>query len=250
VLGPDGLSRFKESSRRESARTAILYAFDLIEHDDEDMRNLPFLDRPRWRGYCATPRQASCSMNTLPGTALWCSRTPAGLAPRASCRRRYGTYRSGPCRVWISKTHICQHLRISKSTLHKYLSAFKRSSLTPSTIQTLTNSDVAKRFLSHQHTSPRSDRYTALDRHFRTVHVRLETQPVTLQSLWMEYSSLHVRSYSYSTFCERYNKWCEANNLSKRTRNKKYVCYRFHSYLNRFECWNRWSFRRFSVACW
>jgi bifunctional non-homologous end joining protein LigD len=30
VLGPDGLSRFEELSRREAARTAILYAFDLI----------------------------------------------------------------------------------------------------------------------------------------------------------------------------------------------------------------------------
>jgi bifunctional non-homologous end joining protein LigD len=45
VLGPDGLSRFDELSRREAARTAILYAFDLIEHDGEDLRNLPFLDR-------------------------------------------------------------------------------------------------------------------------------------------------------------------------------------------------------------
>jgi ATP-dependent DNA ligase len=31
VLGPDGLSRFEELSRREAARTAILYAFDLTE---------------------------------------------------------------------------------------------------------------------------------------------------------------------------------------------------------------------------
>jgi ATP-dependent DNA ligase len=31
VLGADGLSRFEELSRREAARTAILYAFDLIE---------------------------------------------------------------------------------------------------------------------------------------------------------------------------------------------------------------------------
>jgi bifunctional non-homologous end joining protein LigD len=30
---------------REAARTAILYAFDLIEHDGEDLRNLPFLYR-------------------------------------------------------------------------------------------------------------------------------------------------------------------------------------------------------------
>jgi bifunctional non-homologous end joining protein LigD len=45
VLGHDGLSRFEELSRRDAARTAILYAFDLIEHDGEDLRNLPFLDR-------------------------------------------------------------------------------------------------------------------------------------------------------------------------------------------------------------
>jgi transposase len=144
----------------------------------------------------------------------------------------------------FSKTHICQHLRISKSTLHKYLSAFKRSSLTLSTIQTLTNSDVAKRFLIHQHTSARSDRYTALDRHFRTVHVRLETQHVTLQYLWLEYSSLHVRSYSYSTFCERYNKWCEANNLPKRARNKKYVCVIGKTDLDTLNTWCKSSDRR------
>jgi bifunctional non-homologous end joining protein LigD len=37
VLGPDGLSQFEELSRGEAARTAIFYAFDLIEHDGEDM---------------------------------------------------------------------------------------------------------------------------------------------------------------------------------------------------------------------
>jgi bifunctional non-homologous end joining protein LigD len=31
VLGPDGLSRFEDLSRREAARTAILDAFDLTE---------------------------------------------------------------------------------------------------------------------------------------------------------------------------------------------------------------------------
>src|SRR5215831_19174777 len=45
ALGPDGLSRFEELRRRAAARTAILYAFDLIERDGEDLRNLPFLDR-------------------------------------------------------------------------------------------------------------------------------------------------------------------------------------------------------------
>jgi bifunctional non-homologous end joining protein LigD len=45
VLGPDGLSRFEELSRREAARTAILYAFDLIEYDGADLRDHPFLER-------------------------------------------------------------------------------------------------------------------------------------------------------------------------------------------------------------
>jgi bifunctional non-homologous end joining protein LigD len=45
VLGPDGLSRFEDLSRHEAARTAILYALDLIEHNGEDMRDLPFLER-------------------------------------------------------------------------------------------------------------------------------------------------------------------------------------------------------------
>ncbi len=39
ALGPDGLSRFEELSRRDAARTAILYSFDLIEHNGEDLRN-------------------------------------------------------------------------------------------------------------------------------------------------------------------------------------------------------------------
>src|SRR5882757_7986568 len=70
-LGPDGLSRFDELSRREVAQTAILHAFDLIEHDGEDLRNLPFLDRK------------------------------AALARLLVSKSVDGTYRSGPCRVWI-----------------------------------------------------------------------------------------------------------------------------------------------------
>jgi bifunctional non-homologous end joining protein LigD len=45
VVGPDGLSKFEELRRREATRTAILYTFDLIEHDGEDLRDRPFLYR-------------------------------------------------------------------------------------------------------------------------------------------------------------------------------------------------------------
>src|SRR6266853_6923473 len=64
VLGPDGLSRFDELRRREAAHAAILYAFDLIEHDGEDLRDCPYLDRKaRWRDCCAALTLTSCSMN-------------------------------------------------------------------------------------------------------------------------------------------------------------------------------------------
>jgi ATP-dependent DNA ligase len=58
VLGPDGLSRFEELSRREAARIAILYAFDLIEHDGEDLCNRPFLERKASGRNCWAPRGA------------------------------------------------------------------------------------------------------------------------------------------------------------------------------------------------
>jgi ATP-dependent DNA ligase len=45
VLGPDGLSKFDELRRREAAHTAILYAFDLIEHHGDHLRDRALLDR-------------------------------------------------------------------------------------------------------------------------------------------------------------------------------------------------------------
>jgi ATP-dependent DNA ligase len=44
-LGPTACRRFDELRSREARHAAILYAFDLIEYDREDMRNRPFLDR-------------------------------------------------------------------------------------------------------------------------------------------------------------------------------------------------------------
>ena len=45
VVGPDGLSRFDDLRRHSAALAAILFAFDLIEHDGDDLRDLPVLDR-------------------------------------------------------------------------------------------------------------------------------------------------------------------------------------------------------------
>jgi bifunctional non-homologous end joining protein LigD len=103
VLGPDGLSRFEELSRREAARTAILYAFDLIEHDGEDLRDLPFLDRKAALPRLLRDSEACILLNehvAEDGSTVFAHACRLGAEGIVS-KRIDGTYRSGPCRLWI-----------------------------------------------------------------------------------------------------------------------------------------------------
>ena len=45
VIGADGLSEFDELRSRAGAQAAFLYAFDLLEHDGKDLRDLPLVAR-------------------------------------------------------------------------------------------------------------------------------------------------------------------------------------------------------------
>jgi hypothetical protein len=99
VVGPDGLSRFDELRRQEAARTAILYAFDLIEHDGEDLRGRPFLDRKAALARLLRDTEAGILFNEHVARMVRpCSSTLAGWAPRASCPRRW-TGSIGPARA-------------------------------------------------------------------------------------------------------------------------------------------------------
>src|SRR5215475_2886610 len=87
VLGPGGLSQFEDLRRRDAAHKAILYAFDLIEHDGEDMRDL----------------QAGILLNqhvAEDGPTVFKHACRLGAEGIVS-KKVDGTYRSGPCRVWI-----------------------------------------------------------------------------------------------------------------------------------------------------
>jgi bifunctional non-homologous end joining protein LigD len=103
VLGPDGLSRFDELRRREAADTAILYAFDLIEHDGEDMRNRRFLDRKNALARLLRNTEARILFNEHIAEddpvvfAHACRLGAEGIVSK----KVDSTYRSGPCRVWI-----------------------------------------------------------------------------------------------------------------------------------------------------
>ena len=103
VLGPDGLSRFDELRRRSARRTAILYAFDLIEHDGEDLRNHPFLDRKAALARLLRDIEAGILINEhVIGDGLTVFEHACRLGAEGIVSKRVdGTYRSGPCPVWI-----------------------------------------------------------------------------------------------------------------------------------------------------
>ena len=103
VLGPDGLSRFEALSRREASDTAILYAFDLIEHDGEDIRDRPFLDRKAALARLLRNTKAGILFNehiAEDGPIVFAHACRLGAEGIVS-KKVNSTYRSGPCRVWI-----------------------------------------------------------------------------------------------------------------------------------------------------
>jgi bifunctional non-homologous end joining protein LigD len=102
-LGPDGLSRFEALSRRDAARTAILYAFDLIEHDGEDLRNLPFLNRKAALARLLRETEAGILLNehiAEDGATVFARACQLGAEGIVS-KRIDSTYQSGPCRGCI-----------------------------------------------------------------------------------------------------------------------------------------------------
>jgi bifunctional non-homologous end joining protein LigD len=103
VLRPDGLSLFDELRRREAARTAILYAFDLIELDGEDLRNLPFLERKAALARLLRKTKAGILLNehvAEDGATVFAHACRLGAEGIVS-KRIDSTYHSGACRVWI-----------------------------------------------------------------------------------------------------------------------------------------------------
>ena len=103
VLGPDRLSRFDDLRRRVAARAAVLYAFDLIEHDGRDLRDLPFLDRKAALARLLRDTEAGILVNehiAEDGPTVFAHACRLGAEGIVS-KRVDGTYRSGPYPAWI-----------------------------------------------------------------------------------------------------------------------------------------------------
>ena len=103
VLRPDGLSRFEDLRRRDAAHKGILYAFDLVEHDGEDLRDRPFLDRKAALVRLLRDTKTGILLNehvAEDGPTVFAHACRLGAEGIVS-KKVDGTYRSGSCSVWI-----------------------------------------------------------------------------------------------------------------------------------------------------
>jgi ATP-dependent DNA ligase len=102
VIGPDGLTDFEALRRRGAGNVAVLYAFDLMELDGDDLRSLPI----------ETRRATLASLLRKPGAVRFSDHILANgpdvfahacrLGAEGIVSKRLGSpYRSGPCSTWI-----------------------------------------------------------------------------------------------------------------------------------------------------
>ena len=92
----DGTPDFHPFRSQRRGSEAVLFAFDLIEHDGDDLRDLPLIERKRRLARLARPgREPSGTASTWQVTVRPCSSMSAAWGWRDA------PYRSGPSKVWL-----------------------------------------------------------------------------------------------------------------------------------------------------
>jgi bifunctional non-homologous end joining protein LigD len=103
VCGPDGVAIFDALHRRGTVTEAMLYAFDLLELDGEDLRGLPLSDRKKRLARLLGGRRLGIVLSDhtdQDGALLFVHACRMGLEGIVS-KRLTAPYRSGPSRDWI-----------------------------------------------------------------------------------------------------------------------------------------------------
>jgi bifunctional non-homologous end joining protein LigD len=103
VCGPDGVAVFDALHRRGTVREAMLYAFDLLELDGEDLRALPLSDRKKRLARLLGKRRIGIVLSehtNEDGALIFQQACKLGLEGVVS-KRLSAPYRSGPSRDWI-----------------------------------------------------------------------------------------------------------------------------------------------------
>jgi bifunctional non-homologous end joining protein LigD len=103
VIGPDGLSQFDQLRRNAGSRTAMLYAFDLIELDGKDLRALSLLARKTLLAGLLRGSTAGILLNeqiAADGAIVFAQACRLGAEGIVS-KRVDAPYRSGSHAAWI-----------------------------------------------------------------------------------------------------------------------------------------------------
>jgi bifunctional non-homologous end joining protein LigD len=103
VCGPDGVAIFDALHRRGTVSEAMLYAFDLLELDGEDLRALPLGDRKKRLARLLSGRRLGIVLSDHTdedGATIFRQACKLGLEGIVS-KRLSAPYRSGPSRDWI-----------------------------------------------------------------------------------------------------------------------------------------------------
>jgi bifunctional non-homologous end joining protein LigD len=103
VCGPDGVAIFDALHRRGTVNEAMLYAFDLLELDGEDLRTLPLGDRKKRLARLLGGRRLGIVLSDHTdedGATIFRQACVMGLEGIVS-KRLTAPYRSGPSRDWL-----------------------------------------------------------------------------------------------------------------------------------------------------
>jgi bifunctional non-homologous end joining protein LigD len=103
VCGPDGVAIFDALHRRGTVSEAMLYAFDLLELDGQDLRALPLVDRKKRLARLLSGRRLGIVLSDHTdedGALVFRQVCRMGLEGIVS-KRLSAPYRSGPSRDWL-----------------------------------------------------------------------------------------------------------------------------------------------------
>jgi bifunctional non-homologous end joining protein LigD len=103
ACGPDGVAIIDALHRRGTVSEAMLYAFDLLELDGEDLRALPMGDRKKQLRRLMGKRRLGIVLSEHTdedGATIFREACKLGLESIVS-KRLSAPYRSGPSRDWI-----------------------------------------------------------------------------------------------------------------------------------------------------
>lgn len=112
----------------------------------------------------------------------------------------------------LSNRQIAKALNISRPVVKQYLTNFKGSGLSYTTITTMSDDELMR--ILQKKKKEKSEKYRALSDKFDYFTKELKKPGVTLELLWQEYKAQHSQGYSYSQFCYHFQVWRNSSSLT------------------------------------